>query len=428
MRESPVMIARLKRWGDVRSVNIPDFKSALRYVFFVYSEFALGALLTIYFINTASASVLAESSITFIVISYSVFLAFGFHNGVTRDGAVAATLELRNEILRLELLFSLAVALGLLTGVLIFKPNFYLMAGMMIGAVNHLKAACQAVFRLNGENSRLNLLNISCAVAFLLLFTLSQLFTWPVPLEQAFFLSWLIASSSVVSLFYAMCGNKVGLFSLRPYDQSLFFKILKASKFMFVMAVGGVVLLTSDRAILNLHRAEETLIANFQYIDTLSNIYFLGLSAVLYYFTPDLLRRYSSAGAVSAAHFLRSMKMIAVVLVGVFVLFLAGASILIFMLGRFDSGVFELLFSMLLMKTAMILLGTLCNFYLANNGEKQLAGYYVVITCISLLLTNLWVGLFSGTQMIVFLPLSNCILIVLMFGVLLMQITKVVRR
>ncbi len=419
------MIARLKRWGNVSAVNVPELKSALRYVFFVYSEFALGALLTLYFINTASASILAESSITFIVISYSVFLAFGFHNGVTRDGAIAATLEQRNEILRLELLFSSGVALALLGAVLVFNPNFYLMAGMMIGAVNHLKAACQAVFRLNGENNRLNLLNVSCAALFFLLFALSQGFAWPIPLERAFFLTWLTATTLVVAVFYVVCGKNVGLFSRRPYDRNLFFKILSASKFMFVMAVGGVVLLTSDRVILNLHQAEETVIANFQYIDTLSNIYFLGLSAVLYYFTPNLLRRYTSAGAVSAAHFLHSMKLILFVLSGVFLLFLVCASVFIFVLGRFEWMMFELLFSMLLMKTAMIMLGTLCSFYLANNGEKRLAGYYIVITSISLLATYLWVGFFSTTQAIVFLPLSNGALIVVMFSILLIRIKAI---
>jgi hypothetical protein len=425
MRESQAMIARIKRWGKVSTINVPELKNALRYVFFVYSEFALVALLTLYFINTASASILAESSITFIVISYSVFLAFGFHNGVTRDGAIASTLEQRHEILRLELLFSSAVALALLGAVLVFNPNFYLMAGMMIGAVNHLKVACQAVFRLNGENNRLNLLNVSCAVTFFLLFALSQGFAWPITLDRAFFLTWFTATSSVVAVFYTMCGKKVGLFSRHPYDWNLFFKILKASKFMFVMAVGGVVLLTSDRVILNLHQTAETTIANFQYVDTLSNVYFFGLSAVLYYFTPNLLRRYSSAGAVSAARFLRSMKLILVALLSIFLLFLVCASVLLFVLSRLELMMFELLLSMLLMKTAMIMLGTLCGFYLANNGEKRLAGYYIVIIGISLLATHLWVSVFSTTQAIVFLPLSNAMLIVAMFSALLMRVKAI---
>ncbi|SCZ27866.1 MULTISPECIES: hypothetical protein [unclassified Pseudomonas] len=420
------MIARLKHWGNLSQVNVPELKGALRYVFFVYSEFGLVALLTLYFINAAPASMLAESSITFIVISYSTFLAFGFHNGATRDAAVATTLEQRNEILRLELLFSSAVALVLLGIVLVFNPDFYLMAGMMIGAVNHLKVACQAIFRLNGENNRLNLLNVSCALAFFLLFTLSQGFAWPLPLEQAFFLAWLTATCLVVAIFYVVCGRKVGLFSRRPYDLSLFFRILKASKFMFVMAVGGSVLLTSDRVMLNLHQAGELIVANFQYVDTLSNIYFLGLSAVLYYFTPNLLRRYNSAGEEEgAANFLRSMKMMLFALVGVVLLFLVCASVLLFFLGRLEFVMFELLLSMLLMKSAMIMLGIVCNFYLANSGERRLAGYYIVVTCISLLATHLWVSLFSNAQMIFFLPLLNSAFIVVMFGALLMHIKAI---
>lgn len=421
MHELQTMIAKLKRWG-VGNAGALELKGALRYVFFVYSEFALVALLTLYFINTASPDILAESSITFIMISYSVFLAFGFHNGVTRDGAIAESLEQRNEILRLELLFSSAVAILLWGGALVFNPGFYLKVGMMIGGANHLKAACQAVFRLNGENSRLNLLNVSCALMFLFLFGASQGFGWSLPLEQKFFVAWLVATTSVVTVFFVACGVKVDLFSRRPYDANLFLKILKASKFMFVMAVGGVILLTSDRVMLNFYQVEESVIAKFQYVDTLSNIYFLGLSAILYYFTPNLLRRYKDSKGSSVAHFFRSMKLIAVVLMCMCLGFFVCASALLYVLDRLDYSIVELLLSMLLMKTSLIMLSTLCNFYLANGNEKYLAKYYVFVALISLLLTCFWVSTFSNSQAIMFLPLSNCVLVIALFSVLLLRI------
>ncbi|PWB36013.1 hypothetical protein DCO48_00775 [Pseudomonas sp. SDI] len=395
---------------------------AVRYVLATYSEFSLVALLTLYFTNMASQQVLADSSIAFIVISYSTFLALGFHNGAIRDGAISSTVEGKERILRLEVWFSAVIALLLMLAAFICRERFYLMAGLFIGGVNHLKTACQTVFRLLGMDMHLNTLNVTWAGTFFVSFGLVLWLFKGHALEIQFFGAWSFAAFVVVFSFFVYCWRKLNISSNdRSEDIKLFWKVLSASKYMFLMASGLVVVLTSDRLVLNVLGAVERVRADFQYIDVLTNIYFLGMTSVLYYFTPGLLKRFSGENAADG-DFQSMMIKYTGYLSGVMMVFVLAIMVFLQLVGRFDWALVEILVSMLLLKTMLICLGFVCNFYLAQRLEKVLAVAYLGLMVVGLGLSFVFGRLFTGTSFIVFLPLLNALLVGALVAVLFKRI------
>lgn len=396
---------------------------AVKYVLATYSEFSLVALLTLYFTNMASQQALADSSIAFIVISYSTFLALGFHNGAIRDGAVSTSVEEKERILRLEIRFSLLIALLLIIAAVICHERFFLMAGLFIGGVNHLKTACQTVFRLLGMDLHLNVLNVSWASAFFFSFGLTFLFFADGALESRFFGAWACTAFAVVGAFFVYCWVKLGLASEGHDERArLFWKILSASRYMFLMASGLVVVLTLDRLVLNTLGVAEKVRADFQYVDVLTNIYFLGMTSVLYYFTPGLLKQFSGHAAEHGV-FKAIMVKCASYLCGVVVFFTAAISVFLLVIGRFERPIFEILISMLLLKTMLICLGFVCNFYLAQRLERLLAIAYIWLMAVGLGLSFGFGYLYAGTSAIVFLPLLNALLV----GILVVVLFKKIR-
>lgn len=384
---------------------------AVKYVLATYSEFSLVALLTLYFTNMASQQALADSSIAFIVISYSTFLALGFHNGAIRDGAISASIEEKQRILRLEIHFSAFIALLLVVAAIVCREHFFLMAGLFIGGINHLKTACQTVFRLLGMDLHLNVLNVSWASAFFVSFGLTFLMFADSTLEHRFFGAWVFAACAVVVAFFIYCRGQLGACAdSRPETVKLFWKILSASRYMFLMASGLVVVLTLDRLVLNTLGAAEKVRADFQYVDVLTNIYFLGMTSVLYYFTPGLLKRFSGEDAEHGV-FKDMMVKCAAWLSAVVLFFIVAISVFLLVIGRFEWPLFEILISMLLLKTMLICLGFVCNFYLAQRLERVLAIAYLSLMVVGLGLSFGFGYLYIGTPHIAFLPLLNALLV-----------------
>lgn len=385
---------------------------AIKYVLATYSEFSLVALLTLFFTNMATQQTLAESSVAFIVISYSTFLALGFHNGAIRDGAISTSSEEKNDILRLELYFSGFVAFSLVVAALIAKNNFYLTVGLLIGAVNHLKTACQTVFRLKGMDTLLNTLNLAWAAFFFVSFSLVTWLVQGTALQVRFFSAWVASAAFVVGVFFVFCLMALEAFQRHETsNKALFFKILSSSKYMFLMASGLVVLLTSDRVVLNLLGAAERVRADFQYVDVLSNIYFLGMTSILYYFTPGLLKRFSGVDATHQGAFAEMVAKYAVYLLGVVSLFVLAIVVFLLVIGKFSWGLVGVLVSMLMLKTLLICLGFVCNFYLAQRLEKVLAVSYLCLMAFGASLSFLYGYCFIGTKLLVFLPLVNALLV-----------------
>ncbi|MHC8355010.1 hypothetical protein ACYZTL_07210 [Pseudomonas sp. LB3P81] len=385
---------------------------AFRYVVAAYSEFSLVALLTLYFTNTAAQHVLADSSVTFIVISYSTFLALGFHNGAVRDGAISESEREKNDILRLEIYFSAVVAALLIFSAVVFRNNFYLMAGLLIGGVNHLKTSCQTVFRLLEQDNLLNSMNISWAVMFFVTFSTAALTKIDAELHLMFFGCWILSAFVVVLSFYIYCMIKLKVFKINLGDgRKLFVKILSSSKYMFLMSSGLVVLLTSDRLVLSFLGASDKVRADFQYVDVLTNIYFLGVTAVLYYFTPGMLKMFSETSGASHQDFLSIARKCCTYLAGAFVAFLSMVLLYLVVLGKFSVGLVEVLVSMLLLKTALVVLGFVCNFYLARKLEKLLAFCYLLLMGGGFLVSLLFSSIFLASPVLVFLPFLNFLIV-----------------
>jgi len=385
---------------------------AIKYVVATYSEFSLVALLTLFFTNMASQQALADSSVAFIVISYSTFLALGFHNGAIRDGAISASTEEKDDILRLELYFSAFVAFFLIIAAVIARDNFYLMAGLFIGGVNHLKTACQTVFRLQGLDLLLNTLNVAWATVFFVSFSLLAWLAHGIALEVRFFSAWGAAAAFVICVIFAFCLFKLKAFKRHAtVNGALFLKVLSSSKYMFLMASGLVVLLTSDRVVLNALDAAEKVRADFQYVDVLTNIYFLGMTSVLYYFTPGLLKRFSSVDVKHQGAFAAMVAKYATYLLGVVILFVLVIIVFLLVIHKFSWSLLGVFVSMLTLKTLLICLGFVCNFYLAKRLEVVLAVSYFGLMVVGFSLSLLYGYLFIGTSLLVFLPLLNALLV-----------------
>lgn len=397
---------------------------AIKYVLATYSEFSLVALLTLFFTNMASQQTLAESSVAFIVISYSTFLALGFHNGAVRDGAISTSEAVKNDILRLELYFSGFIAFILFVIALASSSNFYLMAGLLIGAINHLKTSCQTVFRLQKLDALLNTLNLAWASLFFVLFLLVTWLLKDVALQARFFGAWVVAAAFVVGAFYIFC--LIILKATRKHislNWKLFFEILSSSKYMFLMASGLVVLLTSDRVVLNFLDASENVRANFQYVDVLSNIYFLGMTSILYYFTPGLLKRFSGIDAAHERAFREIIAKYAIYLFAVLIGFIFVVVVFLFVIHKFSLELLSVLVSMLILKTFLILLGFVCNFYLAQRLEKVLAVAYLGLMVFGISFSFMYAHFFINSHLLVFLPLVNALLVGALVGCLLKRIS-----
>lgn len=402
-------------------MSVGNRAGAIKYVLATYSEFSLVALLTLFFTNFANQQVLADSSITFIVISYSTFLALGFHNGAIRDGAICVDGEEKENILRLELYFSAFIAVLLVLSAIIARNNFYLMVGLFIGGINHLKTSCQTVFRLKGMENLLNTLNVAWASVFFVSFSVLTWLKGDMALEVRFFSAWAGAASLVVCSLYIFC--LFTLSTIRPSPvlmRELFFKILSSSKYLFLMASGLVVVLTSDRLVLNALDAAEKIRADFQYVDVLTNIYFLGMTSVLYYFTPGLLSRFSGKGGEHQAEFKSMASKYMTCLFGVALAFVLAITVFLLFLHRFSWGLLGILVSMLAVKTMLVCLGIVCNFYLAQRLERILAVAYLGLMVLGLSLSFIYSYLFIGSTMLIFLPLLNATLV----GILIVYLLK----
>lgn len=404
-------------------MRVESRAGAIKYVLATYSEFSLVALLTLFFTNLASQQVLADSSIAFIVVSYSAFLALGFHNGAIRDGAICVYAEEKENILRLELYFSGFIAVLLILSALIARNNFYLMSGLFIGGINHLKTACQTVFRLKGMDTLLNMLNMAWASVFFVSFCFLAWLKRDLALEVRFFTAWAGAAAFVVCSFYVFC-----LFTLKNARPSLalmsglFFKVLRSSKYMFLMASGLVVVLTSDRLVLNALEALEEIRADFQYVDVLTNIYFLGMTSVLYYFTPGLLKRFSGEEKGHHVAFASMAGKYMSYLFGVAFAFAIAVIVFLIIIHRFSWALLGVFASMLTVKTLLICLGIVCNYYLAQRLERVLAAAYLVLMAFGLSFSFIYGYFFTGSVLLIFLPLLNSVLVSVLIVYLLKKI------
>lgn len=236
-------------------------------------------------------------------------------------------------------------------------------------------------------------------------------------LEYAFFISWNVALYAVSVPF--LCYNIATHLKCKKYIEVLsdfnnqFLKIIGASKYILITMLCSTVILTYDRVWLNYIGCNSDIVSMFQFVDVLSNVYFLGITSIIYYYTPSMIKIYSSREGVNV--FEKNFNMGGYLLLAAYFVFISFGLLCLYATGRGTLDYVIVFCLVSLLKSSIVLLGIIANYLLAVGREKFLAKIYSSIVCILIVLLYL---LFPGLDYIYLPTLAIALIFISIFIIL----------
>ncbi|WP_353348480.1 hypothetical protein [Oceaniserpentilla sp. 4NH20-0058] len=340
-----------------------------------YFEFAVVALISLYYTYSASEHVLASSSVTFLIISYGMYLALGIHNGVLRDTAIEGDEQKRARLLAFEILFSVLLAAVMFISSFIVSDLWWCY-GLLVASANQLKTGAYTIFRISKNDRWLNVVKAAWVFMFCVSFFLCANFK---DIETAFFASWCFSLYIVMlpALFFGFYKYKKEIKVPVTNTQLLLMApgLIKSSGYIFLAMLGVTGFVTFDRLWLNtIDLKDDKILAQFQFFDVWTNIFFLGVSTIIFYFTPDLLKSYSLDEG--RGKLLDSVSRASKVITVLALLFIVFSLPVLYLIERYSTSGIVVLASMTALKSLLLIIGFFGNYLIANHKERLIVMLY----------------------------------------------------
>lgn len=386
---------------------MPSVFSTIVYLITKYLEFGIVGLLTLFYSTTVSEQVLANSSITFIIISYSIYIAAGYPSGVIKETSILKNEFERYRILGTGIMVAIIIFLMLFVLATCCRVNFYIYIALIIGGANHLKTSVQSVYRVLNMDFQLSLLNVSWALVFLLLYAGGYYSEANFTKYELFFGSWALSALSVSLIFLVYTSHlllkKIALQDV--FDWNAFYIVIKSSFYILIINLCTLILISYDRGLLNYLGKSSAIISRFQFMDTLSNVYYMGITSVLYIHVPNIIRVYSDRTISKQEINSLANKITKMLLICGLIYAGIGYAFLVYIDKYTDA--YGVLAGMISLKTTVVIIGLLGTVYMAKSEEKNYSAKFLCALLLNLAFetayiyasaeSNLWLAPFVAS-------------------------------
>lgn len=376
---------------------VVKFKNLIAYLLFNYIEFGVFAIINMYFVSIASESELARSSTTYLLISYSAFCSLGLFGSIIKEASMSGrTKEEINFLLRFGqkfLILTLIVFACVIAFIIQMSYSYYISLGLLIGMLNLIKNYCQNYFRINLLDKYLNLSNVFWVMIFVASFAYLSL-NYEYETSYAFFLSW--ALGLLVSYGIALILISINLAKPNKTQNVELKTIFNSAVHLLINTVGLTIVITADRLVIKYLGYSDYYISIFQFSDSVTNVFFLGLSSIIYYLTPTMFGKYSSEDG--SEKFSQSINYIIKSLVLCYILFMIISLALVIIVNKFSYEQYLVIACHTAFKAGLILYSVYLTFLHSQRMENLASKSYSIMSIIILAMTYIFL---TGAKQII---------------------------
>ncbi len=264
-----------------------------------YVELGTNAFILLHFANLVGPVVYGEAASSMLAITYSAFLVFGINGAYVKFYSMESNEVIAQQFSSFNLVYNFIMSCICYFFVLIIinVPYAYYVAG--ICSLNLLRGSIQSIFRASVKSKLLAVFNMTFAIFFLVIYFASIWQSQTVN-NTDLFRSWCFALSiSIVFGFYIIYKQNM-LFSLISCElyrfiQEKFILMLKNGFYLVLLTFASIIFISSDRLMLVLLNYDSSKVGYYQYADSISNIFYMGSSSLLYLLTPIYTRKLKQA-------------------------------------------------------------------------------------------------------------------------------------
>ncbi|XOV79193.1 MAG: lipopolysaccharide biosynthesis protein [Aestuariibacter sp.] len=273
-----------------------------------YFEMFVVAFIMLHFAKYVGAEVYGEIASSLIAVTYSAFIVLGINGAYVKLYSLCSDAYKMKRLSTFCLMFNLLGALiAFITVFLLNSKSFAALVGL-ICACNLFRGAVQSILRATMQTMTLSLYNFLFALIYMVVYG-TLIYSDYANSETLIFFAWGAgAVTSVIMGIIILVKND--LISLPPLSQFKSFVaenspvFLKNGVKLASLTFASIFLMSSDRILLiNLDFSSE-IIGFYQFADSVSNVFYMGSSALLYLLTPHFTREINE-GRLSPERFIK---------------------------------------------------------------------------------------------------------------------------
>ncbi len=406
-----ILFERSKR---IRSeLKKADSIQYLTYTILKYVEMIVMAYISFSFANLITPTEYGMISKYFVLITYSSFAALGINQVLLKWYSISDNQSDKNSLETYSVVYNFLVCIILFLGVFIFTQNS-IVSGLSIALICSLKIIQECFNNIYRVKNKIYLININSLI-FSLLFLFSFIFY--VKNGRNYFNYWSTCIGISILTGLAIYLNKNHGLQLdsktRKYIKdnfkNLIFDGFKLSIIVFVTPW----ISTIDRVIMiNFTKINYEYIGTIQLADNISSVITMGMSTIIFIYTPQLLSLLYKKEITIKKFYLNGLK-IALVLFGLFLLFLFPMKLAI---GFFFPNYSFLFIPLAILLFAKILLLVLIIPNLICIAFSKEARYIVVtfgaLICLMIIYFMIAYLCDSTTDQYLYFPISLCLILI----------------
>jgi len=408
------MLSFFVKTDNLKGLELIVLKRISLYAIGKYIELGALAFLSFHLAFYVGPQAFASITIPMLIITYSALIMTGLNQAYMKHFSLESEpvnhKRLTSFIFCCNLIASLIVCLF----VLIFYQDKLVFYVSLIAPFNVIRGAIQNTLRTNIMPILLAIFNLFLPIIFASFYFLNLLATDSVDIES-YFQAWFIGivSSSLVGIIIIIRASLISvslindfLIMVKERGALILIDGLKLSSLSILV----IVFLSVDRLILANSSIASVLMGNYQFAETLSNVYYMGITSFLFMLSPVYLRKLKE-GDISVERFIVLAKLAFVLLSVGYFIFVGFCYLLIqFVYFEYAQAMLPLL-GIAASKTLLAILFFPVTLLTVINRENSIVRYYAMFAMLSVAGQLIFVNFYENTAFI-YLPVVNafCIL------------------
>ena len=261
---------------------------AAYYTLFKYLEIIISGLVMLFLAKKIGPDEMGKSISSMLYITYSSYLAFGMNSLIVKNYSRVSDDSSRLNFLTLNLQYFSVVCILNIGLCYLVLGQYYFIQVALISNINLFRSFYMAYYRVVNRVSMLNVNNIVFSV-FLLIGVLFFTSSW-----KEYLVVWLLASFLCMIIYIFadfVVSSKLAKNIFSKPDLEFFLKNMKEGLKLAVVGVISTVFTTGDRFFINKLDLDLELKGTYQFADNIGMVIYVGLSSVVFYYTPTWIER-----------------------------------------------------------------------------------------------------------------------------------------
>lgn len=347
-----------------------------------YIELGLHALVLLHFATTVGPAEYGETAASLLAITYSAFIVLGMNGAYVKYYSLAKDNVDRVNLSGFCLISNAGAASLAFFFVFFFVKQDYVLSVAIICAFNLLKGAEQSILRASLNVNYLAILNTLFSFLFASIYAYSYLLLENMD-NHSFFRSWSISLVVTVvlgiyMLFYKGLIAQIFTKNFAVFFKSNFLKLFSNGILLALLTFSSIFFISSDRIIMIWLSLDSEIVGRYQFADSVTNIFYMGSSALLYLLTPFYTRRLNNR-EISPDQFIKTGVLVGAAWVLTLLIFLVMAY---FGVSHFAPGYIEGFKTVMLLgvlKYTLLFIFIPSTLYMTFHKEKLLLKIYFYV-------------------------------------------------